>query len=216
MENLKNVDVDQAIDIMGLERRNFRKGTVVTGFDNWEQLQEFIYEHGGAPVELSKRDGGEWTFVGNAFHPYTVDDYLTEHGDCYALFNGDPEVIAGTKTSWFADLLDAASDYTLTDEELITIIKHIKEPNAGHLDKFDNITNDVESEICRCTEIWEEYERSDKKTQSVIITEAAHGWHYWETIDNEFLEFYHDVHSYAIGVLLDEPAEDEPDTDTED
>lgn len=58
---------------------------VITGFDSFEDAEEFANKHGLTICSFTKKDGHHfWHKGGNSYRPFSSDEYIHELGDDYS------------------------------------------------------------------------------------------------------------------------------------
>lgn len=153
---------------------------VITGFFDWEQIEDFVEEQGGTPIMLHKKDGWQmWEREDHVYEPMKITAEM--YGDDYDIIH--------------------KNDYA--DEQ-----EFIREFILPRLEDVSNIT--VFAEIVdRAKSIWDSIEtikfRDSETPEGVVIyNDGEFGWIEYDTIDLVCVEWSHDTHNYMIGVIFDD------------
>lgn len=154
---------------------------VITGFFDWEQVEDFVKRYGGTPIMLHKKDGWQmWEREDHVYEPMEITAEM--YGDNYNIIH--------------------KNDYA--DEQ-----EFIREFILPRLEDVDNIVTMAEI-VDRAKDIWSSVE-SSKTTEGVVIyNDGEFGWIEYDTTKLECIEWSHDTHDYMIGVIFnDEEGDDE-------
>lgn len=148
---------------------------VITGFFDWEQIEDFVKEYGGTPIMLHKRDGWQmWERCDTVCEPMEITAEM--YGDNYNIIH--------------------KNDYA--DEQ-----EFIREFMLPRLEDVSSIVTMAEI-VDRAKDIWNAVE-SSKTTEGVVIySDGEYGWREYDTTKLECIEWSHDTHNYEIGVIFDE------------
>ena len=153
---------------------------VITGFFDWEQVEDFVKHYGGTPIMLHKKDGWQmWEREDHVYEPMEITAEM--YGDNYNIIH--------------------KNDYA--DEQ-----EFIREFILPRLEDVDNIVTMAEI-VDRAKDIWSSVE-SSKTTEGVVIyNDGEFGWIEYDTTKLECIEWSHDTHDYMIGVIFNDDDEDE-------
>lgn len=151
---------------------------VITGFFDWEQIEDFVKEYGGTPIMLHKRDGWQmWERCDNVYEPMRITAEM--YGDDYdIIYKND-----------YADEQQFIKDFILPRLEDVGNI----ETMAEIVDRARSIWNSVESI---------KFRDSETPEGVVIYNDGEFGWIEYDTIDLVCIEWSHDTHNYMIGVIF--------------
>lgn len=153
---------------------------VITGFFDWEQVEDFVKRYGGKPIMLHKKDGWQmWERCDTVCEPMEITAEM--YGDNYNIIH--------------------KNDYA--DEQ-----EFIREFMLPRLEDVSSIVTMAEI-VDRAKDIWSSVE-SSKTTEGVVIyNDGEFGWIEYDTIDLVCIEWSHDTHDYMIGVIFNDDDEDE-------
>lgn len=153
---------------------------VITGFFDWEQIEDFIKEHGGTPIMLHKRDGWQlWERCDKVYEPMEITAEM--YGDNYDIIHKND----------YADEQEFIREFILPRLE-----------DATDLETMAEIVD-------RAKDIWSSVE-SSKTTEGVVIyNDGEFGWIEYDTIDLVCIEWSHDTHDYMIGIINDDDEDEE-------
>ena len=188
-------DLNSIANNEGLQVRETVKGgnngypsgfeNVITGFFDWEQVEDFVKRYGGTPIMLHKKDGWQmWERCDTVHEPMEITAEM--YGDNYNIIH--------------------KNDYA--DEQ-----EFIREFILPRLEDVDNITTMAEI-VDRARSIWDSIEtikfRDSETPEGVVIyNDGEFGWIEYDTIDLVCIEWSHDTHDYMIGVIFNDDDEDE-------
>lgn len=151
---------------------------VITGFFDWEQIEDFVKEYGGTPIMLHKRDGWQlWERCDKVYEPMEITAEM--YGDNYDIIH--------------------KNDYADEQQFILDFI-------MPRLEDVSNII--VFAEIVdRAKSIWEsidsiKFRDSETPEGVVIYNDGEYGWREYDTINIECIEWSHDTHDYMIGVIF--------------
>ena len=185
MENLNKIANNEGLQVSETVKggnNGYPTGfqNVVIGFFDWEQIEDFIEEHGGTPIMLHKRDGWQlWERCDKVYEPMEITAEM--YGDNYEIIH--------------------KNDYA--DEQAF-----IREFILPRLEDVSSVVTMAEI-VDRAKDIWSSVE-SSKTTEGVVIyNDGEFGWIEYDTIDLVCIEWSHDTHDYMIGVIINDDDEDE-------
>lgn len=151
---------------------------VITGFFDWEQVEDFVKRHGGTPIMLHKKDGWQiWERCDTVYEPMEITAEM--YGDNYDIIH--------------------KNDYA--DEQ-----QFIKDFILPRLEDVRNIVTMAEI-VDRAKSIWDsidsiKFRDSETPEGVVIYNDGEFGWIEYDTIDLVCVEWSHDTHNYMIGVIF--------------
>lgn len=153
---------------------------VITGFFDWEEIEDFVKEYGGTPIMLHRKDGWQmWERCDKVYEPMEITAEM--YGDNYEIIYMND----------YADEQDFISEFILPRLEDATDL----ETMAEIVDRARDIWNSVESI---------KYRNGEPAEGVVIYNDGGFGWREYDTIDLVCIEWSHDTHDYMIGVIFDE------------
>lgn len=153
---------------------------VITGFFDWEQIEDFVKEYGGTPIMLHKRDGWQmWERCDNVYEPMEITAEM--YGDDYDIIHKND----------YADEQEFIREFILPRLEDATDL----ETMAEIVDRARDIWNSIESI---------KFRDSETPEGVVIYNDGEFGWIEYDTIDLVCIEWSHDTHNYEIGVIFDD------------
>ena len=183
-------DLQEIANNEGLQVRETIKGgnngyprgfeNVITGFFDWEQIEDFVKEYGGTPIMLHKRDGWQlWERCDNVYEPMEITAEM--YGDNYDIIYMND----------YADEEQFIREFIMPRLEDATDL----ETMAEIVDRARDIWNSIESI---------KFRDSETPEGVVIYNDGEFGWIEYDTIDLVCIEWSHDTHNYMIGVMFDE------------
>lgn len=185
MKNLNEIASNEGLQVSNtVERFNngYPRGIkeVITGFFDWDQVEDFIKRYGGNAIMLHKKDG--WQM-------YERCDEVNEPMEITAEMYGDDYDIIYKDT--YDEEIDFITDFLLP-----------------RLDGADNMI-EVAEIVNNATNIWDSIESIKERNATIpegvlIINDGKYGWREYDTIDVECIEWSHDTHKYEIGVIIEE------------
>lgn len=158
---------------------------VITGFFDWEQIEDFVKRYGGTPIMLHKKDGWQmWERCDTVCEPMEITAEM--YGDNYNIIHKNE----------YADEQQFIKDFILP-----------------RLEDADNIVTMAEI-VDRAKSIWDsidsiKFRDSETPEGVVIYNDGEFGWIEYDTIDLVCIEWSHDTHNYMIGVIINDDDEDE-------
>lgn len=190
MKDLQEIANNEGLQVSNtVERFNngYPRGIkeVITGFFDWNQVEDFIKRYGGNAIMLHKKDG--WQM-------YERCDEVNEPMEITAEMYGDDYDIIYKDT--YDEEIDFITDFLLP-----------------RLDGADNMI-EVAEIVNNATNIWDSIESIKERNATIpegvlIINDDKYGWREYDTIDVECIEWSHDTHDYMIGVIINDDEDDE-------
>lgn len=184
MKNLNEIANNEGLQVSNtVERFNngYPRGIkeVITGFFDWEQVEDFVKRYGGTPIMLHKKDGWQmWEREDHVYEPMEITAEM--YGDNYNIIH--------------------KNDYA--DEQ-----EFIREFILPRLEDVSSVVTMAEI-VDRAKDIWSSVE-SSKTTEGVVIyNDGEYGWREYDTTKLECIEWSHDTHNYMIGVIFNDDDED--------
>lgn len=127
----------------------------IVGFDNFDQVSEFVSQHGGTITMYHRKMGWHfWHAKGNAHKPFTYEDYLNDLGDDYSYTSlNEDEEFRKEQLKELSDKLDfegikrKIEEYEELDNELLNC------PDGKIVITYLNSYSDtIDKEMMRYTE----------------------------------------------------------------
>lgn len=151
---------------------------VITGFFDWEQIEDFVKEYGGSPIMLHKKNGWDmYERCDKAYEPMKITAEM--YGDDYDIIHKND----------YADEQQFIKDFILPrleDVSNITVFAEIVDRAKSIWDSIDSI----------------KFRDSETPEGVVIYNDGEFGWIEYDTIDLVCIEWSHDTHNYEIGVIF--------------
>lgn len=142
------------------------------GFNSYEEAEEFKTQFENSEICLfHKKDGWHlWENKGKINRPLTYQNYLSDLGDNYNIYNEEQE------------------------------LEHLKEMLS-----YCDDTEQMQTLIDNYNELLKKIKYDSDKDNIIILYENR----FYDEVPENLMGYYHDTHTYSIGVLLnEEPGED--------
>lgn len=189
MKNLREIANAEALQVRETVKGNnngYPSGIkeVITGFFDWEQIEDFIKRYGGEAIMLHKRDGWQMYERGDAvYEPMEITAEM--YGDNYSIILKN----------------DYEDEHEFIRDFLLPILGGVR-----NIETFAEIVDNAKA-------IWSSvdsirYRDSNYQEGVVIYNSGKLGWREYETIDIKCIGWSHDTHDYEIGVIIEEDDND--------
>lgn len=158
---------------------------VITGFFDWEQVEDFVKRYGGTPIMLHKKDGWQmWEREDHVYEPMEITAEM--YGDNYNIIHKND----------YADEQEFIREFMLPRLEDVSSVVTM----AEIVDRAKSIWDSIDSI---------KFRDSETPEGVVIYNDGEFGWIEYDTIDLVCVEWSHDTHDYMIGVIINDDDEDE-------